>query len=74
MTRKKFVGLRIEMLRKDVTQQDLARELHLSNGAVHNKFVGRSQFTFAEAYSIMDLLSLPSEQISTYFKREDILQ
>lgn len=51
-----FSNLRAEMARKNITGQELAERIGITNGTFSQKFNGKSDFTLKEAKAIKEAL------------------
>lgn len=51
--------VRAAMARADVTQADLARELHISQAAVSRRLSGRVDFTIGELLTVACVVAVP---------------
>ena len=61
------VGLEVAMLRKGVTNTQVADMLKISNMALYNKKNGVSEFKESEIRKIVEYLDLSSEEINDIF-------
>lgn len=59
--------LRAEMVRQNVTRDDLAGWLGCSKGTLCADFTGKRSFSMQDVYIIMDRLDLPYAEIMNYF-------
>ena len=66
---KPYYELRKEMYAKGVTHHEIAAELKKSTGYVSERMTAKNgnPFTISDAYSIMEMLELPVEQMHKYF-------
>lgn len=64
---KRHKRLRAAMCAAGVTGQDIARRLDCSGNSVSARMTGRVPWSMSDAYTILDMLGLPSDQIYTYF-------
>lgn len=62
-----FRTLRAEMVKQNVTRDDLAKWLGCSKATLCANFTGRRSFSLQDVYIIMDKLNLPYSEISAYF-------
>lgn len=59
--------LRAEMVKQNVTRDDLSKWLGCSKATVSADFTGKRSFSMQDVYIIMDKLNLPYTEIATYF-------
>lgn len=59
--------LRVEMFRKDITQADIAREIHRSVQYVSDRMVGKASFPIDYCYKIVELLGCEPQDIFRLF-------
>lgn len=64
---KRYKRLRAAMSAAGVTGQDIARRLDCSGNTISARMTGRVPWSMSDAYMVLDMLSLPSDQIYTYF-------
>lgn len=62
-----FRTLRAELLRQNVSRDELADLLGCSKATLSADFTGRRSFSMQDVYIIMDRLSLPYADISRFF-------
>lgn len=62
-----FPYLRMQMAAQDVSSRYLARELRLSESQMSNLLAGKCVWTLDKMWAVMDLLSLPPEDLGKCF-------
>lgn len=67
---KRYSYLMGRLRQLEMTQEDLARKLGVSQGAVSSRFNGRVPWTDREMYEILDICQAQPEELHLYFPRE----
>lgn len=62
-----YKKLRLIMFENDITIQELAKRIGVSNTYMSNRLNGKHPFSMDNVYAICKLFSIPYEEISTYF-------
>lgn len=52
---------------KKITQEELARKIHLNPSTLNQKLNNKSEFSQSEMRNILNVLEVPVSMISTYF-------
>jgi len=67
-----FRELRVAILKHGYYAKDVARALHMTEGAMSARLNGKTPWSLSEVYSVCDLLSIPYAEIPAYWTKKDV--
>lgn len=66
---KKFLELRAELVRNDMTLRELATALCLATSRITARMAASCDWTLGEMWLVMEMLNLPPEDLHIYFPK-----
>lgn len=67
VSQKPFLELRKRMMEYDCKNQDIGEAIGMSPSAVSNRLNAQKSFSIDDAYTICELLNIPTEDLPKYF-------